>query len=234
MTKRPESDLIKKIIKNISRQRRGFMLINNLNILFRALKNQTGLTSILSLNKKSILTGLLLILMINLISAEEDKAPSDSVNADSKKHQAVSEKLNNSSVYNIKSPDQLLGLSPEEAYSILGAPSEVFSMRGESEWQDDVVFYYSSNIYLFWFKNRVWQIRADKRFKGTVLDLKQGMSRNEVNKKMGKPFKKNDASEIYMNPKSITRYETGYPVRLKIFYDQENLVSDIYVYRGDF
>ncbi len=134
----------------------------------------------------------------------------------------------------IKSPEELLGLTPEKAYEELGAPEEVFSMRGKREWQDDVVFYYKNHIYLFWFKNRVWQFRADMRFRGTVLDLKQGMERKQVASILGKPMKSEEGSEIYLNPKNITRYETGFPVRMKVFYDEDNRVSDIYVYRGDF
>jgi hypothetical protein len=132
------------------------------------------------------------------------------------------------------SPDELLGLTPEEAYQKMGVPIEIFPMRGENEWQDDVVFYHDNHVYLFWFKNRVWQFRADKRFEGTILGLKIGLNRKAVNKMFGKPFKKNDFSEIYLNPKGITRYETGFPVRLKIFYDENNMTSDIYIYRGDF
>ena len=134
----------------------------------------------------------------------------------------------------VESPDELLGLTPEKAFIELGAPEEIFSMRGEREWQDDVVFYYKNHIYLFWFKNRVWQFRADKRFKGNVFGLKAGMDIKEVNELLGKPFKIEEGSEIYLNPKKITRYETGFPVRLKVFYDKENSISDIYVYRGDF
>ncbi len=137
-------------------------------------------------------------------------------------------------VIDIKTPEQFLGISPEKAYEKLGAPEEVFTMRGEKEWQDDVVFYYKNHIYLFWFKNRVWQLRADKRFSGTVFDLRQGMERKEVNRILGKPHKSGEGDELYMNPKNITRYETGFPVRMKVFYDTEDRISDIYVYRGDF
>ncbi len=40
----------------------------------------------------------------------------------------------------VESPDELLSLTPEKAITKLGAPKEIFSMRGEREWQDDVVF----------------------------------------------------------------------------------------------
>ena len=136
--------------------------------------------------------------------------------------------------FSVSSPDEILGLTPAEAYQKMGAPFEIFPMRGENEWQDDVVFYYSNHVYLFWFKNRVWQFRADKRFEGTILGLKIGLSRKEVNKMIGKPFKNNDSSEVYLNPKNITRYETGFPVRMKVFYDDDNMTTDIYIYRGDF
>ena len=136
--------------------------------------------------------------------------------------------------FNITSPGELLGLSPEEAIEKMGSPSEVFSMRGDKEWQDDVVFYYKNHLYLFWFKNRIWQFRVDKRFQGTVMGIKSGTGRSDINKLFGKPLKNDDSSEIYLNPLSITRDETGYPVRIRIYYDENNKASDIYVYRGDF
>ena len=134
----------------------------------------------------------------------------------------------------VSSPDELLGLSPEKESERLGIPEEFFTRRGEREWQDDAVVYFKNHIYLFWFKNRVWQFRADIRFGGSVLDVKPGMDRKDVGRILGKPFKREEGSEIYLNPKNITRYETGFPVRMKVFYDADERVSDIYVYRGDF
>ncbi len=39
----------------------------------------------------------------------------------------------------------------------------------------------------------------------------------DVGKILGKPFKSEEGSQIYLNPKNITRYDTGFPVRLKVF-----------------
>ena len=196
-------------------------------------------------NKRIIIAAFVIIFMIILQpafsqqkektpdSAEYKKAEENTGDTTSLKTE-IKQKNYYSNTLSVISPDELLGLTPEKAYELMGAPAEVFTMRGEREWQDDAVFYFKNHIYLFWFKNKVWQFRADKRFKGTVLDLKPGMRRKEVALIMGKPFKEEEGSEIYLNPKSITRYETGFPVRMKVFYDSEDSVSDIYVYRGDF
>ena len=74
----------------------------------------------------------------------------------------------------------LVGLTLPEAYERFGAPLEVFSSRGAEPWQDDVVFFYPANLYLFWFQNRVWQVRVDARFIGSFLNLAMGRSREEV------------------------------------------------------
>jgi len=50
---------------------------------------------------------------------------------------------------------EIVGMELEKAYKDFGGPAEVFTVRGEEEWQDDVVFYYDSHFYLFWFENRV-------------------------------------------------------------------------------
>ena len=197
------------------------------------------------INKKTITALFIIIFMIILqpvFSQQKEKplSPEKSLNEKGGTEEASSvnsgtkQETYSPDSITVVSPDELLGLSPEKAYELLGAPAEIFTMRGEKEWQDDAVFYYKNHIYLFWFKNRVWQFRADMRFKGSVLGLKPGMRKNEVAGIMGKPYKNEEDNEIYLNPKNITRYETGFPVRMKVFYDSENRISDIYVYRGDF
>jgi hypothetical protein len=63
----------------------------------------------------------------------------------------------------------LVGLTLPEALEHLGVPAEMFASRGEEGWQDDVVFYYPSHLYLFWYRNRVWQARLDERYSGSFL-----------------------------------------------------------------
>ena len=63
----------------------------------------------------------------------------------------------------------LIGMDLASAIEGLGAPQEAYAIRGEELWQDDVVFYYEQHLYLFWFRNRIWQVRLDSRYAETVL-----------------------------------------------------------------
>ncbi len=123
-------------------------------------------------------------------------------------------------------PD-LLGLTLAEVFSTYGPPEEVFPLRGDSAWQDDVVFYYPDHSYLFWFRDRVWQVRVDERFGDPVLGVAIGESMEEVEQVLGSPFHADGASLIFLLP------DRGYPVRARLFFESDRL-TDVYVYRGDF
>ena len=113
-------------------------------------------------------------------------------------------------------PD-LLGASLETVFEILGPPAELYPVRGEEAWQDDVVFYYAAHVYLFWFESRVWQIRYDHRYEGAVLGVTMGASREAVRGILGAPFWSEGDSAIYLLP------DRGYPVRARL--DFSNGVS---------
>ena len=121
---------------------------------------------------------------------------------------------------------ELVGLSLAEALGRLGAPAEVSALRGEEAWQDDVVFFYPQHLYLFWFQNRVWQVRLDALYQGRFRGLAMGASRTEVLEALGAPMKELPDSLVYQLE------ERGYPVRLRLYFEEERLV-DLYCYRGD-
>ena len=56
--------------------------------------------------------------------------------------------------------EEWLGMEPAEVCARFGAPDELFVHRGATADEDDVVFY-RDGLYLFWFENRLWQLRAD-------------------------------------------------------------------------
>jgi len=120
----------------------------------------------------------------------------------------------------------LVGLSLPEAFERFGVPQEVFSSRGAEPWQDDVVFFYPANLYLFWFQNRVWQVRVDARFGGSFLNLAMGRSREEVLAALGAPLRELEGSLVYHLE------DRGYPVRLRLYF-QDGVLTDAYCYRGD-
>jgi hypothetical protein len=120
----------------------------------------------------------------------------------------------------------LIGSTPEEAIDTLGAPVEVYGLRGEEPRQDDVVFYYANHLYLFWFQSRIWQVRVDNRFAGRAFGLSMGTSRREVLETMGRP--------ILEFPDSLVFHveDRGYPIRARLYFDEEGL-ADLYCFRGD-
>lgn len=131
-------------------------------------------------------------------------------------------------------PEKLLGLSPSDIFQILGPPESVYPMRGKLEWQDDVIFYYSTNLYLFFYDNRVWQVRGDYRFEGNILGITPGMEKLKTRELLGKPVSEEEGEDIYLNPAKMTRLEKGFPVRMRLIFDQDSRVSDMYLYRGDY
>lgn len=122
---------------------------------------------------------------------------------------------------------EIVGMELEKAYKDFGAPAEVFTVRGEDEWQDDVVFYYDSHFYLFWFENRVWQVRVDNRYPGDFFKLKMTNSEAEVIAELGVPFKRVGNSLFY------DLQDRAYPLRLRLSFDN-GLLVDAYCYRSDF
>jgi len=123
----------------------------------------------------------------------------------------------------------LVGLTLPEAIERFGAPTEVFAARGAEDWQDDVVFFYPSHLYLFWNQNRVWQARVDERYSGSFLAsraLAMGAGRTEVLTLLGPPMRELGDSLVYHLE------DRGYPVRLRLYF-REGLLADAYCYRGD-
>jgi hypothetical protein len=120
----------------------------------------------------------------------------------------------------------LIGLTLQEVHESLGAPAEVYTLRGKTAQQDDIVFYYTNHLYLFWFENRVWQVRADRRFSGRVFDLSMGTNRERVIKTLGRP--------ILEFPDSLVFHieDRGYPIQARLYFDEQGL-ADVYCFRGD-
>jgi len=149
----------------------------------------------------------------------------------------------------------LVGLTLPQTFELLGAPEQMFSARGEEGWQDDVVFYYPSHLYLFWYRNRVWQARVDEHYLGYFLAggakpgmeagakpgmeagakpgmeagakaLAMGRSREEVLAALGPPMREIDNSLVYHLE------DRGYPVRLRLYF-RDGQLADAYCFRGD-
>ncbi len=120
-----------------------------------------------------------------------------------------------------------IGYQLAQAVEEWGAPQEVAVSRGTEPRLDGVVFYYPDHSYLYWWGNRLWQIRFDARYKGELLTVEMGLTRAEVLKRLGNPFYSGTDDIIYQLP------DRGFPLRLRLIFLNGRL-NDLYLYRSDF
>lgn len=124
-------------------------------------------------------------------------------------------------------PTQFIGMDLGNALDTLGPPKEMFSYRGVVESQDNVVFFYPDYLYLFWYKNRVWQVRCDRRFAKPLYGLAFGTPKEQVMV----------TSTRALTAKGDSLYFDldggNYPLRVRLVFAQDGL-TDVYVYRSDF
>lgn len=69
-------------------------------------------------------------------------------------------------------PLSLVGIKLEELIDRFGPPKAVYAVRGNEEWQDDVVFSYDEGEFYI-YKDRVWQAACSSIYGITVGDAKQ-------------------------------------------------------------
>jgi hypothetical protein len=124
-------------------------------------------------------------------------------------------------------PVSLIGLDLTAAVNVLGLPQSMLPFRGSEEARDDVVFYYPAHFYLFWYKDRVWQVRMDRRYADPVLGLSIGMPRGQAETLCPQAVLTDGDSSYF----DIT--SAHFPVRVRLVFS-ENALSDVYVYRSDF
>jgi hypothetical protein len=120
----------------------------------------------------------------------------------------------------------LVGLGLGEALERFGPPLAVGALRGQEPWQDDVVFSYPGGLQLFWYRDRVWQVRLDAHYDGRVYRLRIGSSRERVLEVMGPPWREEEQALVYQLE------DRGYPIRLRFYFEEDRFV-DLYCYRGD-
>ncbi len=123
-------------------------------------------------------------------------------------------------------PSALLGMGLDEAWMAFGAPSRVYPLRGDEEWQDDVVFEYAQGFSLFWFGDRLWQIGFSSGYRGKVLGIVPGGAEASLSA-LGKPIARTDGFLVYELP------YRGFPLRLRARV-AAGRIEEAYVYRADF
>ena len=123
---------------------------------------------------------------------------------------------------------RVIGMGLKTAVDAFGLPQSMFSFRGTEESRDDVVFYYPDHKYLFWYKDRVWQVRYDRRSTVGFRGLTPGMTRQEVEAVVKERPLESSGDSLYFDLDS-----ESFPVRVRLVFAGSSL-SDIYVYRSDF
>lgn len=127
----------------------------------------------------------------------------------------------------IADPESLIGLTLQEVFTSFGPPIEVGVVRGDEPWQDDVVFIYPEGLSLFWFQNRVWQVRLSLPTSGEARGIRIGDSSLRVWELLGSPYYEEEDWALYHV------FTPNFPLRLRFFF-KGGAVEDIYIYRGDF
>ena len=122
----------------------------------------------------------------------------------------------------------IIGMQLASAVDAFGLPQSMFMFRGSDPSRDDVVFYYPNHMYLFWYKDRVWQVRYDRRSTATVYGVSLGMSRGEVEASVPERPLVASGDSLYFDLD-----DASFPVRVRLVFAGDT-VTDIYVYRSDF
>ncbi|MFA6506254.1 MAG: hypothetical protein WCT14_09160 [Treponemataceae bacterium] len=119
-------------------------------------------------------------------------------------------------------PSVWLGATLDQILRSFGAPQSVHTVRGPEPWQDDVVFVYDT-VELYWFTDRVWQVRCNAAY-----GLRAGDSKESVVSALGEPLQRFESDFVYQRP------SRAWPLRLRLKFGETNGVTDFYIYRADF
>jgi hypothetical protein len=119
-------------------------------------------------------------------------------------------------------PASLIGLSLENMLSRFGTPQGVYAIRGNEEWQDDVVFVYESGDF-YVFKDRVWQIGLKAAY-----GIRLGDPRRAVSLALGEGARESEDHILFPLPAK------GWPLALRVNFDPSGLASALFVYRPGF
>jgi hypothetical protein len=128
----------------------------------------------------------------------------------------------------LEGPESLaLGMTPVQAIQSFGAPHSMYIQPGPAEWQQDIVFYYSDHSYLYWFNNRVWQVRFDRRHGEPIFGISMASSLSRVRNQLGEPLFESESELIY------PVVERGFPLRARFIFEDTRLI-EVFIYRSDF
>ncbi|MGL4525287.1 MAG: hypothetical protein ACRCVN_07220 [Spirochaetia bacterium] len=122
--------------------------------------------------------------------------------------------------------ERLLELPSRELFLSQGYPDDLLTMRGDRDTEDMILVQYNMGMAFLLHKNYVWQIRLDKRYRGTVLGLYMGMNYTEVAAAL-----QNSAAHDTSAPEMIaqtTDSTTGQILIIRAFFYEKKL-TDVYL-----
>lgn len=119
-----------------------------------------------------------------------------------------------------------IGSDPQKAFTAFGIPVSLNVLRGTEPSLDDVVSVHEAGVYLFWFRDRVWQIGFGSYFTGTFEGVKIGMKEADLTAKLGKPLLRDEKMIVY------EIFHREFPVSMR-FVIEQGKVSEMYLYRSD-
>ena len=115
-----------------------------------------------------------------------------------------------------------IGLTLQQVIERFGAPSTVFTARGNELWQDDVVFRYAEGDFYI-YQDRVWKVRFT-----SAHGISQGERKAAVLLTLGNTVQ--DRGDHVLFPIS----GRNWPLMMRINFNNSGIVTAIYIYRPDF
>jgi hypothetical protein len=128
----------------------------------------------------------------------------------------------NSGASDPANPANLVGLTLSEVIGRFGIPQGVYAVRGEAEWQDDVVFSYGDREFYF-YRDRVWQLGLKAAF-----GIRVGENRNVI------PLIIGNTVVVEENYSLAPLAGWSWPMNVRFNNDSQGLVTAIFIYRSDF
>lgn len=124
-------------------------------------------------------------------------------------------------------PAPLLDLSLEEAWNRLGPPRSILAVRGNEPWQDDVAFEYGDGLSVYWYRDRLWQVRLSAGYAGSCFGFFLGDPADKALSLLGTPDRGESGILEWRLP------WRGYPAKLRVV-TRDGAIAEAYVYRSDF
>ena len=120
----------------------------------------------------------------------------------------------------LSATDNFLNLASQDLFLQQGYPDDLMPMRGETEAEDCIVVNYNDGMSFVLWENRVKEIRADKRYRGSIFGLYMGMTPTDARAALGIDPKEEMNGELMFH-----KLDTVVPVKIHLFFHADKLVN---------